>query len=212
MSGVAMQSGLQKLLAVGALAAMFVSLAPHAQAGSDRSPFAVTGDAVRAPGGWVGYCGANPQDCAIEPAAPRDAKLTPDAWRQLVRINKWVNDSIMPMTDIEHFGTVEKWTLPNDGYGDCEDYALLKQKLLIEAGWPRQALLMTVVRDKAGAGHAVLTVKSDQGEYVLDNQIETVELWSDTGYRFLKRQSQSSPNVWVSLGDPRPTPPTATSH
>ena len=207
-----MQFGLQKMLAVGALAAMFVSLAPQAQAGSDRNPFAVTGDVVRAPGGWVGFCGENPQDCAVEPAAPRDVTLTPDAWRQLVRINKWVNDSIMPMTDIEHFGTVEKWTLPNDGYGDCEDYALLKQKLLIEAGWPRQALLMTVVRDKAGAGHAVLTVKSDQGDYVLDNQIETVELWSDTGYRFLKRQSQSSPNVWVSLGDPRPTPPTATSH
>ncbi len=48
-----------------------------------------------------------------------------------------------------------------DGYGDCEDYALLKRKMLMQAGWPREALLMTVVRDKKGEGHAVLTVKTD---------------------------------------------------
>src|SRR2546421_256375 len=98
-----------------------------------------------------------------------------------------------------------------DGYGDCEDYALLKRRLLTQAGWPRQALLMTVVRDKRGDGHAVLTVKSDKGEFVLDNQNEDVLLWSETGYRFVKRQSQTDPNVWIALGDPRPATATATS-
>ena len=88
---------------------------------------------------------------------------------------------------------------------------LLKRRLLIESGWPREALLVTVVRDKKGKGHAVLTVTTDKGDYVLDNQKDELLLWSKTGYRFIKRQSQSNPNVWVSLGDPRPAIATATS-
>ena len=71
---------------------------------------------------------------------------------------------------MEHWGVVERWNYPDDGYGDCEDYVLLKRKLLMQAGWPREALLITVVRDKKGDGHAVLTVKTDRGEYILDNQ------------------------------------------
>ncbi len=81
---------------------------------------------------------------------------------------------------------------------------LLKRKMLMDAGWPREALLITVVRDKKGEGHAVLTVKTDKGEFVLDNQNESIVAWTETGYRFVKRQSQSDPNVWVSLGDNRP--------
>jgi len=82
---------------------------------------------------------------------------------------------------------------------------------LLEAGWPREALLITVVRDRRGDGHAVLTVKSDKGEFILDNQNEEIVLWSDTGYRFVKRQSQADPNVWVSVGDTRPAAATAAS-
>ena len=46
----------------------------------------------------------------------------------------------------------------------------------------------------------------------LDNQNENVLAWTDTGYRFVKRQSQGDPNVWVSLGDPRPATATATAY
>ena len=115
------------------------------------------------------------------------------------------------MTDMDHWGVIEKWSLPTDGYGDCEDYVLLKRKMLIDAGWPREALLITVVRDKKGEGHAVLTVKTDKGEFILDNQNENVVAWTETGYRFVKRQSQSDPNVWVSLGDGRPAVSTASA-
>jgi hypothetical protein len=45
----------------------------------------------------------------------------------------------------------------------------------------------------------------------LDNQNETVVAWTETGYRFVKRQSQSDPNVWVSLGDARPAASTASA-
>ena len=88
---------------------------------------------------------------------------------------------------------------------------LLKRRMLMQAGWPREALLITVVRDKKGDGHAVLTVKTDKGEFILDNQEAQVLLWSDTGYRFVKRQSQTDPNIWVSLGDPRRHAATASS-
>ena len=56
----------------------------------------------------------------------------------------------------------------------------------------------------------MLTVKTDKGEFILDNQNEDILLWSETGYRFVKRQSQTDPNVWVALGDPRPATATAT--
>ena len=75
--------------------------------------------------------------------------------------------------------------------------------MLIRAGWPREALLLTVVRDRKDEGHAVLTVKTDRGEFILDNQVEEILPWYETGYRFMKRQSQGDPNVWVNLSDSR---------
>jgi predicted transglutaminase-like cysteine proteinase len=115
------------------------------------------------------------------------------------------------MTDMDHWGVAEKWSYPDDGYGDCEDYVLLKRRMLAEAGWPLSSLLVTVVRDQNGGGHAVLTVKTDKGEFVLDNQNAEVLLWSETNYHYVKRQSQQDPNTWVALGDPRPAPLTASS-
>jgi predicted transglutaminase-like cysteine proteinase len=115
------------------------------------------------------------------------------------------------MTDMDHWGVIDRWNYPDDGYGDCEDYVLLKRRLLIQRGWPREALLVTVVLDNQNEGHAVLTVTTDKGDYVLDNKKEDILLWSKTGYRFVKRQSQSDPNVWVSFIDPQSVIATATA-
>ena len=173
--------------------------------------FVSTGAATRAPIGWVEFCGERPIECKQTTSAPRDVVLKNKSWADLIRINKWVNENVKPMTDMDHWGVVEKWSYPDDGYGDCEDYALLKRRMLVEAGWPREALLMTVVREANGNGHAVLTVKTDKGEFILDNQNESIVSWTDTGYRFVKRQSQGDPNVWVSLGDARPAISTASA-
>ena len=127
----------------------------------------------------------------------------------LVRVNKWVNQTIKPLTDLEHWGVVEHWSYPDDGYGDCEDYMLLKRRMLIQSGWPREAVLVTVVRNKKDEGHAVLTVATNNGDYILDNVTDEILLWSKTGYRFVKRQSQSNPNEWVSLDGPQPVIATA---
>ncbi|WP_163609120.1 transglutaminase-like cysteine peptidase, partial [Klebsiella pneumoniae] len=91
------------------------------------------------------------------------------------------------------------WTYPVDGKGDCEDLVLEKKRRLIALGVPREALLITVVRDLNGDGHAILTVVTDRGDYVLDNFSNEVKLWHETGYRFIKRQAQTDANQWVSL-------------
>ena len=103
---------------------------------------------------------------------------------------------------MEQWGVLEQWDYPNTSKGDCEDYVLLKRWLLIQAGWPRGALLITVVRDKNNDGHAVLTVTTDQGDLILDNQTDAVLLWWQTGHSFVKRQSVWSQNVWVLLHSP----------
>lgn len=204
-----MTSNYRRMLAVGCAVALVAGLASRGLA--QELLFVTAGPTARPPIGWVEFCADRPLECKVAPSTPRDVVLSGKAWTDLVRINTWVNENVKPMTDMDHWGVVEKWSYPDDGYGDCEDYALLKRRMLVEAGWPREALLMTVVREKNGNGHAVLTVKTDKGEFVLDNQEERILLWSETSYRFVKRQSQSDPNRWVSLGDPRPTIATASS-
>ena len=182
----------------GLLACVFIS--QSASAGNEPL-YASLGDTTRAPIGWVEFCSSNPNECPPGPSQPRDIVLTETAWQDLLKVNRWVNETVKPMTDMEHWGVIEKWSIPTDGYGDCEDYVLMKRKMLIDAGWPRAALLVTVVRDLKGDGHAVLTVKTDKGEFILDNQNQSVVAWTEAGYRFVKRQSQTDPNIWVSIGD-----------
>jgi predicted transglutaminase-like cysteine proteinase len=194
-----------------ALVALAVVAGASVSAAGERPLFISLGDSARAPIGYIDFCARYAGECEAKASAPRDVVLTAQAWKDLVRVNKWANENIKPVTDLEHWGAVEQWDFPNDGKGDCEDYVLLKRRMLIQAGWPREALLVTVVREKSGDGHAVLTVKTDKGEFVLDNQAAEVLLWSETPYRFVKRQSQANPNVWVSLGDPRPATSTASA-
>ena len=66
-------------------------------------------------------------------------------------------------------------------------------------GYPLGSLLLTVARDAKGGGHAVLTVVTDLGDFVLDNLEPKVLLWKDTEIYYLKRQSQQDLNRWVSL-------------
>jgi predicted transglutaminase-like cysteine proteinase len=193
-----------------AMAASALDALP-AIAAPERLAHVLASEVTRPPAGWVEFCGRQPSECASTATTPRELTLSPETWKELVRVNNWVNQTIKPLTDLEHWGVVERWSYPDDGYGDCEDYVLLKRRMLIESGWPREALLVTVVRDKKEEGHAVLTVITDKGDDVLDNQAEHILLWSKTGYRFVKRQSQLNPNVWVSLDDLRPALATATS-
>lgn len=199
------------LAAAGQAAAGAQRVSLNAGPPSERPIYVSVGATTRAPIGWIEFCVEYKPECDTRPAAPRDVVLSPKAWSDMLKVNAWVNDTIKPITDLEHWGVVERWNYPDDGYGDCEDYVLLKRRMLMQAGWPRGALLVTVVRDKKGDGHAVLTVKTDRGEFILDNQETQVLAWNKTGYRFVKRQSQSDPNAWVTLGEPREAPATVSA-
>ncbi len=181
-------------------AASAQTFASYPQTASDASTkFIAVSEPTLPPIGWVRFCIRHKSECKINPSTPRDVVLTPKAWMHMVNVNDQANRNIMPMTSIEHWGEVERWAYPDDGKGNCVSYVLLKRRRLIQAGWPREALLITVVRDKKGNGHAVLTVKTDRGEFVLDNEEPEILPWNKTGYRFLKRQSQSDPNRWFAL-------------
>jgi predicted transglutaminase-like cysteine proteinase len=185
--------------------------ATRAHAGTERPVQVLPFEITEPPPGWVDFCAREPTECAVPTTSPRNLVVSAEVWSNLDRVNNWVNATVKPLTDIKHWGVVERWSIPDDGYGDCEDYVLLKRRILMQAGWPREALLVTVVLKGKNEGHTVLTVTTDKGDYVLDNLNKNILLWSATGYRFVKRQSQANPDVWVSL-DRQPTIVTADSN
>ena len=156
--------------------------------------FAVT----QPPYGFVHFCSRVPQECKQGPLEEQRFSATPARLSELDAINRAVNREIEPATDMEIYGVAEYWTIPTTR-GDCEDYALLKRKRLLARGWPASALLLTVVRDEKGEGHAVLTARTVQGDFILDNKIEDVRMWNKTPYQFVMRQSYLNPKVWVAL-------------
>ncbi len=152
------------------------------------------------PIGYVQFCQSYPGECRYGRTRAVNVKMSDDRWNELVKVNDFVNDKISPVTDQELYQVPEHWTYPKSS-GDCEDYVLLKRRHLVSLGWPPQTLLITVVRDLDNAGHAVLTVTTDVGDFVLDNQNQDVLPWKATRYTYHKRQSQTNPNKWVSLRD-----------
>lgn len=170
------------------------------------------------PIGYIGFClrhradceadvtgsarAATPQEIARQ-AAPAPVALTPEAWRELNRVNDFVNNTVRPVSDPDLVQKAEWWSYPINAAGDCEDYVLEKRRLLIERGWPAHALLISVVRQRNGEGHAVLTVATDKGDLVLDNMTSGIVPWNKAPYTWLMRQSRSHPMVWVKLDDGR---------
>ena len=150
------------------------------------------------PIGHYEFCRRNPDECNQRSLNSRPETLTAARWMALDEINRSVNGGITPRTDMEMHGRVELWSFP-DIAGDCEDYVLLKRRLLAERGFDPANLLITVVLRPNGEGHAVLTVRTDRGDFVLDNLDGEVRAWTDTAYSFLKRQSAHHSGRWVDI-------------
>ena len=160
---------------------------------------------TKPPIGYVKFCAQSPAECKGKSSLfPGHLRMTPERWADLFDVNMKVNTTIKPASDQELYGEVEFWTYPVTA-GDCEDYLLLKKRELEARGFPSSDLLITVVLDEHGEGHAVLTVSTDAGDYILDNRRDDILLWSETNYRFLKRQTQRDPKQWVSLDDAKTT-------
>lgn len=181
-----------------ALPVLFTNLASATPLSQKGQPFMRVYGIAQPPYGYVQFCERSPDECRAGPAQEQRFQAGPERMAELDRINRQINKEIEPATDLEIYGQTEYWTIPT-ARGDCEDYALLKRKRLIARGWPASALLLTVVRDEKGEGHAVLTARTTQGDYILDNKVNELKLWHRTGYDYVMRQSYLNPRVWMTL-------------
>src|SRR3954451_3344568 len=187
-----------------ALLAMILACPLGAYAGAPNASeaFMHTGGRTTQPVGHYELCQHLPEECReVTPKQP-PIQLTRKLWAAMVDVNNTVNTMVTPRTDMDIWGKEEVWSYP-DRVGDCEDYVLEKRRDLMKTGVPAGSLLITVVRQPNGDGHAVLTVRTSNGDYVLDNLEPRILGWADTDYTFLKRQSERNSGAWVAIDDDR---------
>ena len=166
-------------------------------------PFMAEGGRTTQPVGHYEFCQQLPAECQRTPGAARPVELTRQLWAQMIEINNAVNAGVVPRTDYEIWGVEERWSYPVNGMGDCEDYALEKRRMLNAIGVPLGNLRITVLRQPNGDGHAVLTVRTSRGDFVLDNLEPRILAWHETEYEFLKWQSKDHAGVWIAIEDDR---------
>ncbi len=154
---------------------------------------------VPPPPGFVSFCLRFPTQCPTKTGDVSKIFVTPASWSTLEHVNETVNDAISPEDDSDHYGRAEYWTIPTDGLGNCHDYAVTKRKMLIDAGLPVLALRLAIVIRPRGDRHAVLTIATDRGDYVLDNLSSEIRPWTETSYTWIERQSAKSAWDWVAL-------------
>ncbi|MBD0414988.1 transglutaminase-like cysteine peptidase [Oryzicola mucosus] len=172
------------------------------QAFADAS-FMQTMGRTTQPVGHYDFCQRERGECSQKTPSKAPVQLTRSLWAKIVEVNNTVNMAIEPRTDMELWGQEEVWSFPVNMKGDCEDYVLEKRRRLMKLGVPAGSLLITVVRQPSGDGHAVLTVRSDLGEFILDNLESRVLAWHETDYTYLKRQSETNSGVWIGINDGR---------
>ncbi len=187
---------------IGIIAVVALSLAAWTGSADAGRSFMPTGNLTSQPIGHYEFCQKLPAECREMTPKGTEVQLTRALWAEMIEINNGVNTRVIPRTDMEMWGKEEVWSYPAR-YGDCEDYALEKRRELMDKGVPAGDLLMTVVRQANGDGHAVLTVHTSLGDYILDNLEPRILAWNDTDYRYLKRQSETNSGEWVSIRDDR---------
>jgi predicted transglutaminase-like cysteine proteinase len=165
----------------------------------------IIGGVTSQPIGHYEFCQRNLVECSIRLSSSPAPELSAQGWAAIEEVNRSVNKRIAPRTDKQIFGQEEVWAYPTTE-GDCEDYALLKRRELARRGFSLSDLLITVVRKPDGEGHAILTVRTAQGDFVLDNLEADVRAWNETSYLYVKRQSSSDTGRWVSIESGKDVP------
>ena len=158
--------------------------------------------AAPSPMGYVSFCIRFADQCDVNSKEAPIVTLTTASWEKIQGADDAVNDTMRPITDQQHYGVAEYWNIPTDGLGDCEDYAVTKRQHLIAAGLPAAALRIAIVQLADGERHAVLTVTTDHGDFVLDNLTRRIRSWDDTDYHWIERQDPRDGYAWVSLEGP----------
>ena len=143
----------------------------------------------RAPLGYQLMCLQTPQEC--KGGGKARIAVTSDIMATLKRVNSHVNRTIKPRYDAVG---ADVWTA-TASYGDCEDYVLAKRRALIKAGIPASSLRIAYVKTRKGEGHAILVVKTNGKDLVLDNLTATIKPLSQSGYRIISI-SGANPRSW----------------
>jgi predicted transglutaminase-like cysteine proteinase len=141
------------------------------------------------PMGYKLMCLKTPEQC--KGGGSNKERLTTGEMATLKKVNSSVNRSIKPRHD--RSGT-DVWTVGASS-GDCEDYALAKRAALIKAGFSPSALRLAYVKTRRGEDHAVLIVKSNKGDLVLDNLTSTIKPLSQSGLRLVS-MAGANPKKW----------------
>jgi len=94
---------------------------------------------------------------------------------RLGEINRAINLTIRPMSDLALYGEEDVWSPPlatlAEGAGDCEDYAIAKFVALQEAGVSAVDLRIVILRDDIWEeDHAVVAARLDGNWLMLDNR------------------------------------------
>jgi predicted transglutaminase-like cysteine proteinase len=165
-----------------------------ATAASAQGAFVPVRKEIVAPSGALALCLTYKWACATEGAPLTSAQA--DLARE---VSRQVNVGIRAVTDEAQYGTAELWSLPSVRGGDCEDFALLKKRVLISRGLPANRLLIAAVLDRDGKSHAVLVLRTEEGDLVLDKLTDRVRDWRETGYTFVRMQDPEDPSRWVSV-------------
>jgi predicted transglutaminase-like cysteine proteinase len=152
---------------------------------------------TNAPFAFLDFCRRHASECTPRGPRTNKIKLTPKKWATLQAVNSRWNNRIREVADSAN-PKFDHWTVASSR-GDCEEFAIAKRRDLIRKGFPSSALAITVAKMRNGVGHAVLTVRTDRGDFVLDNLNRSVKPWTQVSYRWIKRQSSQNPKVWVAL-------------
>ncbi|MET3518724.1 hypothetical protein EN858_08490 [Mesorhizobium sp. M4B.F.Ca.ET.215.01.1.1] len=188
-----------------ALIAFLLSLAcPFA---SQAGTIMETSGKAFAPPAFFSFCSRQPSLCSTA-GGRKVVALQPGLSSELKQVNRSVNSRITELSDQATVGKEDDWRVPTVS-GDCEDIAILKKLELMKRGWPASALLLTVA-SYHGEGHTVLTVRTSEGDLVLDNLTNSVRDWSSTPYSYFARQAQGNGKRWERIGAARPVKATAT--
>jgi len=193
------------LLSIAAF--LSLSLCGQAQAGLFSFPRALKPQVQRialagpvlGPMAHVRFCLQYPADCEIRKIAFRGGalRLTPERLADLQEVNRLVNRSIAPERNLLGVNG-EKWLIAPTA-GDCNDYAVTKRHELLARGWPSRSLLLAEVAVPDGEHHLVVVVRTAQGDLVLDNLHQTIKLWSEVPYRWVRIQRPSNPLFWSTV-------------
>lgn len=153
--------------------------------------------------GEIGACAGN-GDCGKKGRAFTDLTESMRDKRfleKLTTVNRSINTLIAYRKDDTTYGNLDYWAKPaeilSNGSGDCEDFAILKMAALIAAGVPAQSMSLVVLQDRSrGVYHAILSVATQSGTFILDNLSNTVA--RDEAYRsYIPLYSFSTDRAWI---------------